>query len=43
MSIVNRMKAHVATDASTMEDIQESLAQFSTRTGFDVKAFYPEA
>ena len=37
------MEAHVATDDSTMEDIQKALVQLSTQTGFEVKAFYPEA
>ena len=36
------MAAHVATDDSTMADIQEALANLSERTGFTLKAFYPE-
>ena len=37
-----RMEAHVATDDSTMDDIQVALRRLGIQTGFDLRAFYPE-
>lgn len=37
-----KIEAHVATDASTMADIQDALAQLGAASGFKVKAYYPD-
>ncbi|MDO4891473.1 MAG: ACT domain-containing protein, partial [Coriobacteriaceae bacterium] len=36
------IEAHVATDDSTMEDIQEAMKRLSESMGIEADAFYPE-